>query len=130
MEAKALFRRELAALKSIDDYFVDTDYWQDETIRLYRGLGLVWTDGQRINLTEAGMQAIGRTLPAAQRSPATPSTGPARSARTPASWRSAKRAMAAALHSRDAADEERAVEEARRLCRLLAELRPILERGG
>ena len=67
MEAKALFRRELAALKSIDDYFVDTDYWQDETIRLYRGLGLVWTDGQRINLTEAGMQAIGRTLPAAQR---------------------------------------------------------------
>ena len=37
--------------------------------------------------------------------------------------------VAAALHSRDAADEERAVEEARRLCRLLAELRSTLERG-
>ncbi len=35
--------------------------------------------------------------------------------------------VAAALHSRDAADEERAVEEARRLCRLLAEVRPVLE---
>ncbi len=37
--------------------------------------------------------------------------------------------VAAALHSRDAGDEERAVEEARRFCRLMAELRPILERG-
>jgi len=37
--------------------------------------------------------------------------------------------VAVALHSRDAADEERAVEEARRLCRLLAELRATLERG-
>jgi hypothetical protein len=37
--------------------------------------------------------------------------------------------VAAALHSRDAADEERAVEEARRLCRLVAEVRPTLERG-
>ena len=36
--------------------------------------------------------------------------------------------VAAALHSRDSADEERAVEEARRLCRLLAQLRPVLER--
>lgn len=36
--------------------------------------------------------------------------------------------VAAALHSRDTGDEERAVEEARRLCRLLAELRPVLER--
>lgn len=35
-------------------------------------------------------------------------------------------AVAAALHSRDAADEERAVGEARRLCRLLVELRPTL----
>jgi hypothetical protein len=38
-------------------------------------------------------------------------------------------AVATALHSRDAADGERAVEEARRLCRLLAEMRPILELG-
>ena len=35
-------------------------------------------------------------------------------------------AVAAALHSRDAADEERAVEEARRLCRLLVEARSTL----
>jgi hypothetical protein len=34
--------------------------------------------------------------------------------------------VAAALHSRDAADEERAVEEARKLCRMLVELRPTL----
>jgi hypothetical protein len=37
--------------------------------------------------------------------------------------------VAAALHSRDAADEERAVEEAHKLCRLLVELRPTLERA-
>jgi hypothetical protein len=42
MDAKAaLFGRELAALKSIDDYLVGADYWKDETIRLFRGLGLV-----------------------------------------------------------------------------------------
>jgi hypothetical protein len=35
-------------------------------------------------------------------------------------------AVAAALHSRDAFDEEKAVEEARSLCRLLAQLRPTL----
>jgi hypothetical protein len=35
-------------------------------------------------------------------------------------------AVAAALHSRDAGDEEKAVREARLLCRLLGELRPIL----
>jgi hypothetical protein len=34
--------------------------------------------------------------------------------------------VAAALHSRDAADEERAVAEARRLSRLLVEVRPTL----
>jgi hypothetical protein len=34
--------------------------------------------------------------------------------------------VAAALHSRDPADEERATAEARRLCRLLVELRPLL----
>jgi hypothetical protein len=39
-------------------------------------------------------------------------------------------AVAAALHSRDAADEQRAVEEARRFCRLLVQLRPTLERDG
>lgn len=38
--------------------------------------------------------------------------------------------VAAALYSRDAADEERAVEEARRFCRLLAEVKPTLERDG
>lgn len=38
--------------------------------------------------------------------------------------------VAAALHSRDAADEERAVEEARRFCRLMVELKPTLERDG
>lgn len=35
-------------------------------------------------------------------------------------------AVATALHSRDAADEQRAVEETRRFCRLLAQLRPTL----
>ncbi|HEX2655115.1 MAG TPA: hypothetical protein VHN11_15885 [Xanthobacteraceae bacterium] len=36
-----LYRRELAALKSIDAYFVDRDHSRDETVRLYRGLVLV-----------------------------------------------------------------------------------------
>ena len=35
--------------------------------------------------------------------------------------------VAAALHTRDVADEERAVEEARRLCRLLVEVGPALD---
>jgi hypothetical protein len=35
-------------------------------------------------------------------------------------------AVADALHSRDAADEARAAEEARRLCRLIAEVVPLL----
>ncbi len=39
-------------------------------------------------------------------------------------------AVAAALYSRDAADEQRAVEEARRLCRLVVEVKPTLERDG
>jgi hypothetical protein len=39
-------------------------------------------------------------------------------------------AVAVAMHSGDAADEEHAVEEARRLCRLLEEVRPILLRGA
>jgi hypothetical protein len=43
-------------LKSIHIRFVGSDYWDDETIRLYRGLGLVWTDGKRIKLTEAAMR--------------------------------------------------------------------------
>jgi len=34
--------------------------------------------------------------------------------------------LAAALQSRDPADEARAVEEAHKLCRLLAEVRPVL----
>jgi hypothetical protein len=38
--------------------------------------------------------------------------------------------VAAALHSRDAADEERAVQEARRFCRLVVEVKPTLERDG
>jgi hypothetical protein len=38
--------------------------------------------------------------------------------------------LAAAFHSRDAADEERAVEEARKFCRLLVELGPVLERDA
>lgn len=81
MDAKAaLFGRELAALKSIDDYFVGTDYWEDETIRLYRGLGLVRTDGKRIKLSEAGMKAIERQslLSAASSSRAPHSPGASR----------------------------------------------------
>jgi hypothetical protein len=35
-------------------------------------------------------------------------------------------ALAAALYSRNSADEERAVDEARKLCRLLVEVRPTL----
>ena len=61
MDANApLFGRELAALRSIDDGLVGVDYWEDETIRLYRGLGLVRTDGTHIKLTEGGMKAIER----------------------------------------------------------------------
>jgi hypothetical protein len=65
----ALSNRELTALKSIHIRFVGSDYWDDETIRLYRGLGLVWTDGKRIKLTEGGAQAIHRDerLPARPR---------------------------------------------------------------
>lgn len=37
-------------------------------------------------------------------------------------------AVAVAMHSGEAADEERAVEEARRLCRLLQEVKPTLMR--
>jgi hypothetical protein len=36
-------------------------------------------------------------------------------------------AVAAAMHSRDFGDEERAVDEARRLCRLLVEVGPTLD---
>jgi hypothetical protein len=64
---RPLSRRELAALSSIDASIVGIDYWEDETIRLYRGLGLVRTAGERINLTQAGRRAIGRRKP--RRSP-------------------------------------------------------------
>src|SRR5690348_2804526 len=68
MDAKfALSNRELTALKSIHIGFVGSDYCDHETIRLYRGLGLVWTDGKRIKLTEAVMRTSNRlgvtTLP-------------------------------------------------------------------
>ena len=65
--------------------------------------------------------------------PATPSTGPSQiraHARILAQCEELLVTLAAALYSRDTADEERAVAEARRLCRLLAELRPTLERGA
>src|SRR5205809_5673587 len=39
-------------------------------------------------------------------------------------------ALAVALHSREFADEDRAVEEAHRLCRLLVEVRPTLGLAG
>ena len=39
-------------------------------------------------------------------------------------------AVARAMHSGDVTDEEHAVEEARRLCRLLEEVRPILLRDA
>ena len=38
--------------------------------------------------------------------------------------------VAAALHSRDARDEEKAVQEARRFCRLFVQVRATLERDG
>ena len=56
----ALSNRELTALKSIHIRFVGSDYWDHETIRLNRGLGLVWTDGKRIKLTEAVMRTSNR----------------------------------------------------------------------
>lgn len=52
-----LSSRELRALSLIGEVFVSVDYWEDETIRLYRALGLVLSDGDRINLTAAGRQA-------------------------------------------------------------------------
>ena len=69
MKAKVtLSDRDLCALASIADCFVDADYWEDETIRLYRSMGLVCSDGTQIHLTEAGRQALDRwnLLPAAE----------------------------------------------------------------
>lgn len=55
--SRPLFDREARALKFIEETCVGVDYWEDQTIRLYRGLGLVFSDGERINLTAAGTQA-------------------------------------------------------------------------
>ena len=54
----SLSASELRALRFLVTAEVGMDYWEDETIRLYRSLGLVCSDGLRITLTEAGMQAL------------------------------------------------------------------------
>jgi hypothetical protein len=59
MDAKSpLSTRELRALRLIRHTWVGVDYWEDESIGLYRGLRLIATDGRRINLTVAGLQIL------------------------------------------------------------------------
>lgn len=59
MDARVqLSSRGLGALRFIGEAHVGIDYWEDPTIRLYRSLGLVFSNGDRINLTAAGLQAI------------------------------------------------------------------------
>jgi hypothetical protein len=60
-----LSARELRTSRTIADSYVGLDYWEDETVRRYRGLGLVFAEAERVCLTAAGMQAIlsdGRSL--------------------------------------------------------------------
>lgn len=53
-----LSQRELAALRSIEELSFGADYWEEETIKLFRGLGLVLLDGKQIRLTAAGKQTL------------------------------------------------------------------------
>ena len=48
---------DLRHLKSLDSYFMSDCYWEEETIRRFRALGLVSRDGKRIVLTDAGRLA-------------------------------------------------------------------------
>ena len=53
-----LSQRELGALRSIELLCLGEDYWEEETIRLFRGLKLVFFDGEQIRLTAAGKQTL------------------------------------------------------------------------
>jgi hypothetical protein len=44
-------------LRWIAQVWVSASYWEDETIRRYRQLGLVSNNGARLRLTEAGQRA-------------------------------------------------------------------------
>lgn len=48
---------ELSGLRAIPNRFVSADYWEDETVQRYRALGLVWSDGDQIHISEAGRLA-------------------------------------------------------------------------
>jgi hypothetical protein len=57
--------RQAFRTRAIADRCVGVDYWEDETDRRYRGLRLVFAEGERIRLTAAGMRAVlsdGRSL--------------------------------------------------------------------
>jgi hypothetical protein len=55
---------ELNGLRSIALNFVSSSYWEDETIKRYRALGLVSCEGARIHLTEGGTHAAFGTMAA------------------------------------------------------------------
>jgi hypothetical protein len=52
-----LSAHDLWALEIIGKTWVCASYWEDETIRRYRTLGLLSCDGSQIRLTEAGKRA-------------------------------------------------------------------------
>ena len=56
---KHLSDRELSGLRFIAKGEVREDYWEDATIKLYRGLGLVTIIDGRIVLTDEGRRALG-----------------------------------------------------------------------
>lgn len=55
---QGLSQQEVRALRSIERYCIGWDYWEDETVRKYRALGLVRLSGDRIVLTDAGWQVV------------------------------------------------------------------------
>lgn len=54
-----LSQREYLALAKLDEAeLLAVDYWEDATIRMFRGFGLVQEVGGRIALTSAGLQVV------------------------------------------------------------------------
>lgn len=65
----SLSSRELRALQTIAETWVSADFWEDETIKRYRELGLVTCIADRIALTEAGQQVVSAVCLAPERTP-------------------------------------------------------------
>ena len=63
----SLSSHELRALRTIAEVWVSADFWEDETIKRYRELGLVTRIGDRITLTVAGKQVAQEILPPSPR---------------------------------------------------------------